>query len=139
MLPSSPLAWTHLLIATFLAVLFLQSGIDKVVDWKGNLSWLTGHFEQSPLAGFVPAMLATVTVVELGAGAMNAVAVPALLLGSGGLGVRLAVLGCALSAVALLMLFFGQRVAKDYAGAAVLVNYFVLTVLGLYFLGLGPA
>jgi hypothetical protein len=34
----------------FLAILFLQSGIDKVVDRRGNLEWLNGHFAKSPLA-----------------------------------------------------------------------------------------
>ena len=47
----------------------------------------------------------------------------------------LAAWGAALSGVALLMLFFGQRVAKDYAGAAVLVPYFVVVCLGLYVFG----
>ena len=37
-------------ISAFLAILFLQSGIDKVVDRRGNLEWLTGHFAKSPLA-----------------------------------------------------------------------------------------
>jgi diacylglycerol kinase len=32
------------------------------------------------------------------------------------------------------MLFFGQRVAKDYAGAASLVPYFILVVIHLIFL-----
>ena len=26
------------------AILFIQSGLDKGFDWKGNLEWLTGHF-----------------------------------------------------------------------------------------------
>ena len=39
-----------------------------MVDWKGNLEWLTGHFGESPLKGLVPQMLGTVTVVELAAG-----------------------------------------------------------------------
>ena len=30
------------------------------------------------------------------------------------------------------MLFFGQRLAKDYAGAATLVPYFILAVLGIW-------
>ena len=27
----------RLLVTAFLAILFLQSGLDKVFDWKGNL------------------------------------------------------------------------------------------------------
>ena len=32
------------------AILFIQSGLDKVFDWKGNLEWLTGHFSKTFLA-----------------------------------------------------------------------------------------
>lgn len=132
----SPLAWMHVLVSAFLAVLFLQSGFDKIFDWKGNLEWLTGHFERSPLAGAVPAMLLVVTIVEVAAGGVSAAAVPALVVAPHGLGHDLAQIGASLSALALLMLFFGQRMAKDYAGAAVLVNYFLLVIFGMYLLQL---
>ena len=42
--------------------------------------------------------------------------------------------GAILSAAAITALFFGQRIAKDYAGAAVLVPYFLLTLLAIYLL-----
>jgi hypothetical protein len=48
----------------------------------------------------------------------------------------LALFGVALSVLALLMLFFGQRMAKDYAGAAGLVPYFVVACGGLALMGL---
>lgn len=127
---SPPLRIAQLLTCAFLAILFLQSGIDKVVDRAGNLEWLTGHFAASPLAGFVSIMVTTVTIAELAAGTVCGLAVPAMLLGSGG--GALAVTGIVLSAVSLTMLFFGQRLAKDYAGAAVLVPYFTLTIVGLW-------
>ena len=44
-------------VSAFLAILFLQSGIDKVVDRRGNLEWLKGHFAKSPLAGMVPLLV----------------------------------------------------------------------------------
>ena len=45
--------------------------------------------------------------------------------------IDLLVIGFLLSAINFIFLFFGQRVAKDYAGAAVIVNYFILNILGL--------
>ena len=45
-----------------------------------------------------------------------------------------ALYGAILSAVAITALFFGQRVAKDYAGAAVLVPYFLLALVAIYLL-----
>ena len=44
----------QLLAAVFHAVLFLQSGVDKVVDKAGNLEWLRGHFKSSPLGTACP-------------------------------------------------------------------------------------
>ena len=124
----------QVLACTFLAILFLQSGFDKVVDRKGNLDWLTGHFANSPLAGVVPLMVTIVTVAELAAGVCSALgAVALVLLGSQGL----AIVGVALSCVSLIMLFFGQRLAKDYEGAAVLASYFGLTLVALLLFGLG--
>lgn len=118
--------------SAFLGVLFLQSGLDKVVDWKGNMEWLTGHFASSPLASQVRAMLGIVTVLEIGAGLCSALGVPMLLL------VRdstLAAVGASLSVAAILALFFGQRIAKDYAGAAALVPYFIVACGTLALLG----
>src|SRR5437588_7596635 len=62
----------QILAAAFLAILFLQSGIDKVVDRRGNIEWLKGHFAKSPLAGIVPVLLTTITIVEVAAGTLSA-------------------------------------------------------------------
>jgi hypothetical protein len=48
----------------------------------------------------------------------------------------LALWGAQLSALNLVMLFFGQRIAKDYAGAAALVPYFLLSIGSILLLGL---
>jgi diacylglycerol kinase len=120
----------RLAAAAFLAILFLQSGIDKIVDRKGNVEWLTGHFAKSPLASQAVLMLSVITVIEVAAGALSALGVPVLLF----TGSRTpAAFGALLSVTAILMLFFGQRIAKDYAGAAGLVPYFILAsgALGL--------
>jgi hypothetical protein len=115
----------------FLAILFLQSGIDKIIDRRGNLEWLKGHFAKSPLAGIVPALLTTITIVEVAAGTLSAVGCVFVILSRDS---TVAFYGAIVSAVAILALFFGQRMAKDYAGAAVLVPYFLLTLVAIYLL-----
>src|SRR5215203_5812640 len=100
-----------LFAALLVAILFIQSGLDKVFDWKGNLGWLSGHFAKSPLRGVVTPMLASITLLEVAAGLMSAVGV-AQLLASGE--TRVALYGVMLAGIALLSLFFGQRLAKDY-------------------------
>src|SRR4029453_18528648 len=63
----------QILASAFLAILFLQSGMDKVIDRRGNLEWLKGHFAKSPLAGIVSALLICITILEVAAGALSAV------------------------------------------------------------------
>jgi uncharacterized membrane protein YphA (DoxX/SURF4 family) len=118
-----------LLAALLVAVLFMQSGLDKVFDWKGNLEWLTGHFSKTFLKPMVPPMLATITVMELATGFLSAAGVIYFLAaGATALIFYAAVLG----ALSVLALFFGQRVAKDYPGAAVLIPYFILLLILIY-------
>ena len=121
----------QLFVAAFLTILFLQSGIDKVVDRPGNLEWLKGHFAKSALAGVVPVMLTTITILELAAGILSAIGCIFVLLSHDS---TVAFYGAIISAIAILALFFGQRMAKDYAGAAVLVPYFLITLVAIYLL-----
>ncbi|PYJ98536.1 MAG: DoxX family protein [Verrucomicrobia bacterium] len=124
----------HLLqtaVSAFLAILFLQSGIDKIVDRRGNIEWLKGHFAKSPLAGIVPAMVTAITILEIAAGALSAIGCVVIIFGRDP---TLAFYGAVISAIAIVALFFGQRMAKDYAGASVLVPYFLLALAAIYLL-----
>src|SRR5213595_1632390 len=123
----------QILASAFLAILFLQSGIDKIVDRRGNLEWLKEHFAKSPLARIVPAMVTTITILEIAAGTLSAVGCIAIILARDS---TLAFYGAVISAIAMIALFFGQRMAKDYAGAAVLVPYFLLALSAIYLLAL---
>lgn len=115
-----------LLCALFVAILFIQSGLDKVFDWKGNLEWLTGHFSKTFLAGTVPIMLGTITLMEVATGLLSAAGIIYFLAVES---LALVFVAAVLGAMSLTALFFGQRIAKDYAGAAVLVPYFLLLVV----------
>ena len=110
----------------FFAIVFIQSAVDKIQDFEGNLGWLTGHFENSPLKDHVPLLLKTLTGLEACAGALSAIAALVHLF-SGATG--LAIGAMFLSGVCLLALFFGQRMAKDYEGAATITNYFAVWLL----------
>jgi diacylglycerol kinase len=121
----------QVLVSAFLAVLFLQSGIDKVVDRTGNREYLNAHFARSPLAGTVGPMFLVITILEVSAGAMSGVGCALLLLSHDS---TVAYLGAVIGGVNIVALFFGQRVAKDYAGAAALVPYFLLALTAIYLL-----
>ena len=119
-------------VSAFLAILFLQSGIDKMVDRRGNLEFLQGHFAKSPLSGIVPLLVTLITILEVLAGGLSAIGCALIVFTHSSI---IAFYGAVISALSTLALFFGQRMAKDYAGAAILVPYFLLCLAGIYLLG----
>ena len=121
----------EVLILFFLIVTFIQSGADKLVDWKGNISFITGHFKNSPLKNSVPALLAIILVLELVAGVLMIIGAYQLYISGAK---EIALLGIELSAVTLIFLLIGQRLAKDYAGAMTLAVYFLIAVFGAFLL-----
>ena len=116
------------LIGLFLSIALLQSGFDKITDRIGNLEWLRGHFSASPLHGLVPLLLSVVTVLEIFAGSFTLMGLFVNLVNGNNM---LLTIGLLIAALNFLALFLGQRIAKDYEGAAVLVNYFILNIIGL--------
>jgi hypothetical protein len=121
----------QVLVSAILAILFLQSGLDKVIDRQGNRAYLDEHFAKSPLAGTVGPMFFVVTVLEITAGALSALGCLLLLATRNA---TVAFFGAVIAAINLIALFFGQRVSKDYAGAAALVPYFLLAITAIYLL-----
>lgn len=115
----------------FLAITFIQSGYDKVVDWKGNVGWLTGHFAQTPIKNMVPQALFLILVLEILAGAFSVIGVIEIFVNGGN---EFAYWAGILSCVALLFLLLGQRMAKDYDGARTIAIYFIPAVLLLSWL-----
>jgi putative oxidoreductase len=118
------------LVTAFFAAVFLQSALDKVTDREGNLEYLRDHFKNSPFPpDMVRSMLSVLTALEATAGVLCGLGV--LFLSFRKPGMNLASFGVGVAGVALLSLMFGQRFAKDYAGAAVVASYFAVALLGL--------
>jgi uncharacterized membrane protein YphA (DoxX/SURF4 family) len=118
-------------IAIFFAILFIQSGLDKVMNFQENLSWLSTHFSSTFLSPTVPVVFVILTITEVAAGFLSA-------FGAIYIYFReindVAYYGVLFSAISFLFLFFGQRIAKDYSGAQSLVAYFIVAILGLIIL-----
>jgi putative oxidoreductase len=121
------------LITAFVAILFLQSGFDKVFNFKGNRGYIQGVFAKTFLNKTSTIMFVTITILEVFSGLMCLFGVIISL--TQGFE-AFAIWGLTLSAVSILSLFFGQRIAKDYAGAANLVCYFLLIIFGLFLFSL---
>ena len=116
------------LVGAFMAVLFLQSGLDKVFNYQSNMDYFKDHFKNSPLAPTVGLLTPAITLLEVAAGFCSLVG----LVSSFFSPIPFAFLGMALAGLDLLCLFFGQRMAKDYVGAATLVPYFIVALIGLF-------
>ena len=119
----------QLLILMFLAITFLQSGIDKISDWNGNLSFLKDHFKKTFLRNTVPLMLGVILFGEIVVGFLSIIGIFEIYLSES---TTIGFYATVIAAKILLLLLFGQRVAKDYAGAMTITVYFMVTVFGVY-------
>ncbi|WP_281231315.1 DoxX family protein [Flavobacterium gelatinilyticum] len=120
-----------ILMLAFLALTFLQSGYEKIFYWKDNVAWLKEHFAKTRLKNMVPLALFHLLIVELIAGILSAVGIIQLLTNSGR---EYGFYGAVFSCISLLMMLFGQRLAKDYDGARTIVIYFIPAVVAVYWL-----
>ena len=120
-----------LLLLLFLSITFIQSGYDKIASWKDNVAWLKQHFAKTQLKNQVPLALANVLILELLSGILCAIGVIDLYFYHEKI---YGYYGALFSCVTLLMLLFGQRLAKDYDGARTIVIYFIPAVMAVYWL-----
>ncbi|MCL6266646.1 DoxX family protein [Flagellimonas myxillae] len=121
----------QILLLAGLTITFLQSGFDKILDWKGNLSWLTGHFSKTVFKGMVPLLLGIVLFAEMASGILCAIGLfEFFYIGES----AYAFCGAVLASITLLFLLLGQRIAKDYEGAKTIVVYLILAIFLVYIL-----
>lgn len=126
-------AFTSMQILTmaFLTILFLQSGFDKVFDYQGNYKYLQEHFSKSPLKNTVSILFPVITILEVLAGVFSLAGLFMFFIdGTSSIGL----IGAQLSALCIVMLFLGQRLAKDYNGAVTLAKYFLVCLAAIFIL-----
>ncbi len=121
----------QLLILVFISITFLQSGVDKITDWQGNLSFLKEHFGKTFLRNSVPLLLLIILIGEVVVGFLSIVGIVQIYVSES---TSIGFLAAVIASKILLMLLFGQRVAKDYAGAMTIAVYFMVIVFGVYIL-----
>ncbi len=120
---------TEIILLLFLAITFLQSGLDKILDWKGNIGWLKEHFSKTFMGKIVEINVAIILIIEVIAGILAVLGIYQLIVNDNS---TLGFYAAILSAITLLLLLFGQRVAKDYDGARTIVIYLIPTLFALY-------
>ena len=121
--------YLNCLVLLFLVAVLGQSGLDKVLDYAGNKAYFQGQFANSPLKPLVGILFPLVLLLEVGTAVLSLLALATLCLqGNHDLGIY----ACALGSLTFIALIFGQRMAKDYGGAAGIVPYLAVTLLGLF-------
>lgn len=120
-----------ILLLIFLAVTFLQSAYEKIFYWKDSVIWLKEHFSKTRLKNQVPLALLHLLILELISGVLSVVGAIQLISNSGR---EFGLYGAIFSCITLLMMLFGQRLAKDYDGARTIVIYFIPAVMAVYWL-----
>ena len=120
-----------LLLLVFFGITFLQSSYEKLFYWQDNVDWLKEHFAKTRLKNHVKLALANLVVMELISTILCFVGCIELLVNNGRV---FGLYGAIFSAITLLMMLFGQRLAKDYDGARTIVIYFIPAVMAVYWL-----
>jgi|TARA_B110000263_G_scaffold3793_1_gene3204 uncharacterized membrane protein YphA (DoxX/SURF4 family) len=116
-------------ISVFVGIIMTQSGFDKIFNWEGELDFISEKFAKTPLSNFSVFGLIQVTIFEILSGLLSLFgALMVLFYNDESYGI----MGLILAAISLCILMLGQRISKDYQGAAVLVPYFLLTMIGLF-------
>jgi hypothetical protein len=123
-----PMELCQIFIAIFISIAFLQSGLDKIIDRKGNIEFLNIHFSKSSLLKVIPFILSLLMILELTGSLMLIYGIYFAFAMRSTLWIFY---GFVVIAITLIILFGGQRIAKDYLGAADLVPYFILIMLGI--------
>ena len=123
-----PLVLCQILIAIVFIITFIQSGVDKVIDRDGNRLYFKDHFSNSILKNYTSIMLTFITLFELICGFVLIYGVYFSFVERTTLWIFYGFVICTIN---LILLFLGQRIAKDYIGASDLIPYITLVVLGI--------
>jgi len=120
-----------ILLLIFLALTFIQSAYEKLFYWQENLDFLKEHFAKTRLKNLVNLALIHLVILELISGILCIVGILELWISNGR---TFGFYGAIFSSITLLMMLFGQRLAKDYDGARTIVIYFIPAVMAVYWL-----
>ena len=123
-----PLVLCQIFMAIFTLIVVIQSGLDKIYDREGNLEYFKAQFKNTIFKDIYPIPLTVITLFELLGGSMLVYGVYYSFAERTTLWIFY---GFVHLSITLIFLLLGQRIAKDYLGAANLVPYFILITLGI--------
>ncbi len=118
-----------LFVLIFHSIIFIQSGVDKIINWKGNL-----EFTLSTLSSKIPSFLVAfalfvVLLLETFGGFASIGGIIELICCKDQyLWAQIGISSCS---SALLVLLLGQRISQNYVDAKTIVIYFIVALIGL--------
>ena len=118
----------QIFVSMFFSIVFFQSSIDKIIDRESNIDFFKEHFKKTPIKNIVPFILTILTILELIAAGLCFFGFCNSLFYSN---TDFIFYGLVFCGIVLLLLIFGQRVAKDYIGAADITTYFILCIFSI--------
>ena len=116
----------QILSSIFFAIVFFQSGIDKVIDRKGNINFFENHFKNTLFHKIYAQALTALMLLELIAASLCAYGFIYSIVYKN---TDFIFYGLLVTSFILLSLLLGQRIAKDYVGAADIAIYFILCII----------
>ena len=119
------------LVLAFLALTFIMSVHEKVFHWNDTMAWLKPHFEKTILKNRIPIATGVLVLFELISGILCIIGIVELYINGGRM---FGFYGAVYSCITLLFMLFGQRLAKDFDGARTIAIYFMVAVLGVFWL-----
>ena len=119
-----------LLVLVFFLIVFIQSGLDKIFDYKGNLNFLKDLLKIYFSPTLIELALISVTILELTSGILCLIGIINFVFNDSNF---IGLLGLIIGSIALLVLLFGQRVSKNYDGTKTIAIYFILAMIGISF------
>tara|TARA_Y100000996_G_scaffold208952_1_gene164016 strand:- start:281 stop:682 length:402 start_codon:yes stop_codon:yes gene_type:complete len=116
----------QIIVSIFFSIVFFQSSFDKINDREGNLIFFNQHFKGTIFKNYTSISLTFLALLEIFSAFLCFLGVFYKILYFDSIFIFY---GLLMSAIVLLSLLLGQRIAKDYVGAADITIYFILCVI----------
>lgn len=119
------------LVLLFLAVTFIMSTHEKLFHWSDTMAWMKPHFAKTILKNYVETATIILVLFEIITSILCLVGIVEFYLNGNR---QFGFYGAVLSCITLLCMLFGQRLTKDFDGARTITIYYIVAVLGVFWM-----
>ena len=116
----------QIFVSMFFSIVFFQSSFDKINDREGNLIFFNQHFKRTIFQNYTSISLTFLVLLEIFSAFLCVLGIFYKIFYFDSIFIYY---GLLMSAIVLLSLLLGQRIAKDYVGAADITIYFTLCII----------